>query len=45
MAILVTSALFYSNRILVEERFLAAELGDEYVQYMKRTKRIIPFIL
>ena len=45
LAILVTSALFYSNRILVEERFLAAELGDEYVQYMKRTKRIIPFIL
>lgn len=45
LAILVTSAIFYSNRIRVEERFLVTELGDEYVQYMKRVKRIIPFIL
>ncbi len=45
VTILVASAIFYANHIRVEERFLVAELGDEYVQYMKRTKRIIPFIL
>jgi len=45
LMILVASALHYSNLIRVEERFLAAEFGDEYVQYMKRTKRIIPFLL
>ena len=43
--ILVASAIHYGNLIRVEERFLAAELGDAYVQYIKRTKRIIPFIL
>jgi protein-S-isoprenylcysteine O-methyltransferase Ste14 len=45
LAILATSAVFYANRIRVEERFLVAELGDDYIQYMKRTKRIIPFVL
>lgn len=45
LIILVTSAIFYSNRIHIEERFLVAEIGDEYVQYMKRVKRIIPYII
>ena len=29
----------------VEEAALIEAFGDEYRQYMKRTKRIIPFIL
>lgn len=45
IVMLITASLFYSNRIRIEERFLAAELGDEYVQYMKQVKRIIPHIL
>jgi protein-S-isoprenylcysteine O-methyltransferase Ste14 len=45
LIIVMTSAIFYRNRIRIEERFLAAEIGDEYVQYMKRVKRIVPFIL
>ena len=45
LMILVASAIHYGNLIRVEERFLAVELGDEYVQYTKRTKRMIPFIL
>ncbi len=45
LIILVTASVFYSNRIRIEERFLASELGDEYVQYMKSVKRIIPHIL
>ncbi len=43
--ILVGAGILYSNRIRIEERFLTLELGDEYVQYMKRVKRIIPYIL
>ncbi len=41
----VTASVFYSNRIRIEEKFLTAELGDDYVQYMKSVKRIIPRIL
>jgi protein-S-isoprenylcysteine O-methyltransferase Ste14 len=37
-----TTALAYRARI--EERFLVTELGDEYVQYMARTKRLIPYV-
>jgi protein-S-isoprenylcysteine O-methyltransferase Ste14 len=32
-------------RIWIEERFLVSELGDDYVRYMKRTKRLVPFLL
>lgn len=45
LIILIGTGVFYSNKIRIEEKFLAAELGDEYVQYMKRVKRIIPRIL
>jgi protein-S-isoprenylcysteine O-methyltransferase Ste14 len=34
----------YAYRIRVEEKFMIAHLGDEYIEYCKRTKRIIPFI-
>ena len=37
--------LGYGYRMLVEEKVLASELGDSYVNYEKRTKRIIPFLL
>ncbi len=40
---LVGIALAY--RIRVEERFLVSQLGDEYSLYMKRTKRLIPFLI
>jgi protein-S-isoprenylcysteine O-methyltransferase Ste14 len=35
----------YGYRIRVEERGLAEDLGDEYRGYMRRTKRLIPFLL
>jgi protein-S-isoprenylcysteine O-methyltransferase len=38
-------SLAYGHRILYEERFLAQELGDSYLEYMKHTKRIIPLLL
>jgi len=31
-------------RIGVEERMLIERFGDEYREYMKKTKKIIPFI-
>jgi protein-S-isoprenylcysteine O-methyltransferase Ste14 len=32
-------------RIRVEERVLTAQLGQQYQEYMRRTKRLIPFVL
>ncbi len=43
LAVLFTLAFAY--RVKVEEKLLTGELGDDYLQYMKRTKRLIPFIL
>ncbi len=43
LAVLFTLAFTY--RVKVEENLLIGELGDDYLQYMKRTKRLIPFIL
>ena len=47
-AILLLVLLFglaFGYRIYVEERVLVSELGEEYVKYTKRTKRLIPYIL
>ena len=45
LIILAAAGISFGYRIPVEERFLAAELGDEYVQYMKRVKRLIPYLV
>lgn len=37
--------LVYGHRMLSEEKFLVKELGNDYLQYMNRTKRIIPFLV
>jgi protein-S-isoprenylcysteine O-methyltransferase Ste14 len=37
--------LAYSYRIAIEERALVETLGRAYVDYMTRTKRLIPFLL
>ncbi len=34
-----------SYRIRVEERVLQEHLGQRYQEYMRRTKRLIPFVL
>ena len=38
-------AVGYGYRIAVEETALQEALGDAYRSYMKRTKRIIPFVI
>jgi protein-S-isoprenylcysteine O-methyltransferase Ste14 len=47
-AVLVLIAFFgvaFGYRIHVEEGVLTSKLGDEYVAYSKRTKRLIPYVL
>jgi protein-S-isoprenylcysteine O-methyltransferase Ste14 len=45
LALLVCMAIAYSYRIIVEERALLTALGEPYHEYMRRTRRIIPFLL
>jgi len=42
MMLSITLAYFY--RIKVEERFLLQQLGEKYLNYQNRTKRLIPMI-
>lgn len=44
-AITAIFALVFSYRIAVEERMLSSELGKAYTAYMRRTKRLIPFVV
>ncbi len=39
----VTSGTYW-YRVVVEERALAATIGDPYRSYMRRTKRFVPFV-
>ena len=46
LLVIVGCALIgFSYRIRVEERVLKAHLGQRYQEYMRRTKRLIPFVL
>jgi protein-S-isoprenylcysteine O-methyltransferase Ste14 len=47
-AVLVLIAFFgvaFGYRIHVEEEVLTSELGDEYISYVKKAKRLIPYVL
>ncbi len=47
-AILVFLLVFscaLAYRIHIEEKVLISNLGNDYIEYMKKTKRIIPYIL
>jgi protein-S-isoprenylcysteine O-methyltransferase Ste14 len=45
LVLLVISGLTYGYRIHREEKVLVSELGEEYIRYMKTTKRIIPYMI
>jgi protein-S-isoprenylcysteine O-methyltransferase Ste14 len=45
LAALALALAGYTLRIRVEERALAGELGLAYRDYMRRTKRLIPFLI
>jgi protein-S-isoprenylcysteine O-methyltransferase Ste14 len=42
---LIVAVAGYAYRIRVEEHALAANLGPAYSDYMRRTKRLIPFLI
>ena len=44
VVLLIIFGLAYGYRIRVEERTLLSELGSSYVSYVKRTKRLIPYL-
>jgi protein-S-isoprenylcysteine O-methyltransferase Ste14 len=44
VAILVCSFGGFFYRVLVEERALRSSLGQPYVEYMRHTKRFVPFV-
>ena len=44
ISVLVAGFIGYSYRVMVEERTLIAALGEPYREYMKHTKRFIPFV-
>lgn len=44
LALIFSAIVMYSYRIFVEERALIATLGEAYLSYIHRTKRLIPFI-
>ena len=47
-ALLVLLGIFslsFGYRMKVEEKALLSELGQDYASYMKRTKRLIPYLI
>jgi protein-S-isoprenylcysteine O-methyltransferase Ste14 len=44
-AVLIVAVVGYAYRIRIEERALAMGLGTPYRDYMRRTKRLIPFVV
>jgi protein-S-isoprenylcysteine O-methyltransferase Ste14 len=44
LAMMIPVTLGYGYRIKVEERFMLEQLGENYLNYQNRTKRIIPMI-
>ena len=36
--------IIFRNRMIYEEEILLEQFGEEYLEYMKKTKRIIPYI-
>ena len=45
VSVVLIAAVGYGYRIAVEEKALLEALGEPYRQYMKRTRRIIPFVI
>jgi protein-S-isoprenylcysteine O-methyltransferase Ste14 len=44
LVMLIPVTLGYLYRIKVEERFMLEQLGEDYLNYQERTKRLIPMI-
>lgn len=42
--LLLGAGIGYAYRVYIEEQALCADLGDTYREYMRRTRRFIPFV-
>jgi protein-S-isoprenylcysteine O-methyltransferase Ste14 len=45
LVLLIVFTISFGYRMRVEEKTLLTELDDNYANYMKRTKRIIPYVI
>ncbi|HVO77754.1 MAG TPA: isoprenylcysteine carboxylmethyltransferase family protein [Methanomassiliicoccales archaeon] len=45
LVIIVSFAIAYGQRMLIEEKELREQLGKRYADYMRRTKRLVPFLV
>jgi protein-S-isoprenylcysteine O-methyltransferase Ste14 len=45
LVLLIVFGVSYGYRMRVEERTLLSELGQDYADYVKRTKRLTPFLI
>jgi len=43
-AIILWNAVGFGYRVMVEERVLSRALGQPYIAYMRRTRRLIPYL-
>ncbi len=41
---MIPVSIGYMHRIKVEENFMVEQMGDRYLNYQKRTKRLIPMV-
>ena len=41
---LATCAIWFGNRITIEERMLEERFGEEYQSYCQQTKRLFPYV-
>jgi protein-S-isoprenylcysteine O-methyltransferase Ste14 len=41
---IIPIAIGYIYRIIIEERFIIEQIGEDYLNYINRTKRLIPMI-
>jgi protein-S-isoprenylcysteine O-methyltransferase Ste14 len=44
LSMMVAVSIGYLFRIRIEERFMIEQMGQKYLNYQKRTKKLIPFI-
>jgi protein-S-isoprenylcysteine O-methyltransferase Ste14 len=44
LLMIIPVLLGYLNRINIEEKFMAEQIGQKYIDYQKRTKKLIPMI-
>jgi protein-S-isoprenylcysteine O-methyltransferase Ste14 len=44
LVLIILGNIFLLIRIRIEEELLIEEFGDEYIEYKKKTKKIIPYV-